>query len=98
VKSIKIRSWYFMATSIRINDDLMRKLKLKSEKTGLNISELVENYLSTGLDDSASEENVSPFVDFDSMNHDDGLGSLIGIAQAGYTDDVEQLKKDSRRF
>lgn len=87
-----------MATSVRINDELMRKLKLKSEKTGLNISELVENYLSIGLDDSTSVENVSPFVDFDSMNHDDGLGSLIGIAQAGYTDDVVQLKKDSRRF
>ena len=87
-----------MVTSIQINDNLMRKLKLESEKTGLNITELVENYLSTGLDDSASEENLSSFVDFDSMNHDDGLGSLIGIAQAGYTKDVVQLKKDSRRF
>ena len=86
-----------MATSIRINDDLMRKLKLKSEKTGLKVSELVENYLSIGLDHASSEENISSFVDFDSMNHDDGLGSLIAIAQAGYTNDVEQLKKDSRR-
>lgn len=86
-----------MATSIRINDELMRKLKQKSNKTGLKISELVENYLSTGLDESTSED-VSSFTDFDSMNNDDGLGSIIGIAQAGYTDDVVQLKKDSRRF
>lgn len=76
----------------------MRKLKLKSEKTGLNISELVENHLTTDLDDSTSEENASSFVDFDSMNPDDRLESLIDIAQAEYSDDVEQLKKDSRRF
>lgn len=29
---------------------------------------------------------------------DDELESIIGIAQADYTDDVTQLKKDSRRF
>ena len=78
-----------MVTSIRINDDLMRKQKLKSEKTGLNIYELVENYLSTGLDDESFEENVYPSDDSASMNHDDGLESLIGIARAEYSDDVE---------
>lgn len=86
-----------MATSIRINDELMRKLKQKSATTGLKISELVENYLSSGLDETTPED-VSSFIDFDSMNNDDGLGSIIGIAKAGYTNDVVQLKKDSRRF
>ena len=42
--------------------------------------------------------DVSSFVDFESLKQEDGLESIIGIAEAGYTDDVVQLKKDSRRF
>ena len=85
-----------MSTSIEINDDLMGKLKQRSDITGLKISELVEDYLSAGLEDSSPDE-VPSFVDFGSMNSDDVLEKLTGIGYAGYTDDVVQLKKDSRR-
>lgn len=86
-----------MATSIRINDELMRKLKQKSNESGLKISELVENYLSTGLNNATSED-VSSFIDFDSMSQENSLESIIGIAQTDYTDDIVQLKKDNHRF
>ena len=75
-----------------------RKLRLKSDETGLEISQLVENYVSSGLDKNDLDGDVSSFVDFESLKQEDGLESIIGIAEAGYTDDVVQLKKDSRRF
>ncbi|MBE6494056.1 MAG: CopG family transcriptional regulator [Methanosphaera stadtmanae] len=86
-----------MTTSIHINDDLMKKLEQKSNKTGLKISELVENYLYSGLDNTDNDDVLS-LVNFDSMHANNGLESIIGIAKAGYTDNVLELKKDSRRF
>ena len=43
------------------------------------------------------KENSVSFAEYNDL-FDDELESIIGIAQAGYTDDVSQLKKDSRRF
>lgn len=39
-----------MTTSININNDLMDKLQLKSDATGLNVDDLVEKCLSDNLD------------------------------------------------
>lgn len=80
-----------MVSSIYINDKIMSRLKQKSNDTELKISDLVENYLTKCLDDSLEDNYI--FTDFNSKN-DDGLGSLIGIAQADYTGDVVILKKD----
>ena len=43
------------------------------------------------------KETPISFTEYNDL-FDDELESIIGIAQAGYTDDVVQLKKDSRRF
>ena len=41
-----------MVASITINNDLMAKLQLESDKTGLKIDDLVEKYLSDTLDET----------------------------------------------
>lgn len=48
-----------MAT-IKINDDLKQKLKIKSDKTGISTSELANRYISEGLkeDDEISDEFI----------------------------------------
>ena len=44
-----------MATSITINDELMDKLQVESDKTGLAVADLVEKFLSDNLDDIDDE-------------------------------------------
>ena len=44
-----------MATSITINDELMDKLQLESDKTGLDVADLVEKFLSDNLDEMDDE-------------------------------------------
>ena len=43
------------------------------------------------------KETPISFTEYNDL-FDDELESIIGIAQEDYTDDVVQLKKDSRRF
>lgn len=47
-----------MATSVNINNDLMVKLQAESDKTGLNVDELVAKYLSDNLDIDDNVINV----------------------------------------
>lgn len=51
-----------MTNSVNINNELMAKLQVKSDKTGLNVDDLVEKYLSDNLDmddDAISVRDIS---------------------------------------
>ncbi len=72
----------------------MKKLQIKSNKTGIKVSELVENILSESL----NKEDISNYVNFTESETDNSLENIIGIAKADYTDDAVQIKKDSRRY
>lgn len=83
-----------MSNSVVISDKLMKKLQIKSNKTGIKVSELVENILSESL----NKEDISNYVNFTESETDNSLKNIIGIAKADYTDDAVQIKKDSRRY
>ena len=62
-----------LVSFIRINDDLLERLKQKSDITGVEISDLIEMYISAGLE---NDDNDSGFVDFESMCSNDVLENI----------------------
>ena len=77
-----------MATPITINDELMDKLLLESDKTGLDVDDLVEKFLSDNLDELDNEITLRdiPFSQqrkevIDYMKKHD-IGDALEIADA----------------
>ncbi len=77
-----------MATTVNINNDLMAKLQLKSDETGLNVDDLVEKCLSDNLDffdeemvlrDISSTQMRNEIIDYMEKH---GTGDALEISEA----------------
>ena len=72
-----------MVNSVVINDVLMEKLKLESNRTGLNVSDLLEKIIFESLEESGpicvkSYDDIKPFLEYDRDEPDTSFDNLIG--------------------
>ena len=75
-----------MSTMIQISDLIMKKLEIESNKTGKNISDLVEEILSNDLERNTpiivnKYEDMAPYLEFDREEKDTTLDDIVGIAE-----------------
>ena len=92
----------FMATTIRINEDIKQQLKLKSAQTGISQLDLPNKYILNGLknDNSPNKkvmtlDQIEKFLEHDKPEGDTVLEELDGIVHSDIKTNAVDLKKNS---
>ncbi|MBQ2651976.1 MAG: hypothetical protein IJF83_00320 [Methanobrevibacter sp.] len=92
-----------MATTIRINEEVKRLLKLRSAETGITQFDLANKYILKGLkeDDTPSNmmsiSDIEAMLSFDKPEGDKNLEKLDGVLHSDVPTNSVELKKNSYR-
>ena len=92
-----------MSTTIRINEEVKRLLKLKSAETGITQFDLANKYILKGLKEDDTPTNIMSIRDMESMlsfdkpEGDKNLEKLDGVSHSDQHTNSVELKKDNYR-
>lgn len=96
-----MRCDYYMATTIRINEDVKQLLKLKSVETGITQLDLANKYILKGLKEDDTPTSIMSISDieamlfFDKSEVDKNLEKLDGVSHSDVPTNSFELKKNS---
>lgn len=93
-----------MATTIRVNENVKKQLKIKAAEIGKNQYELANKYILEGLKndktpcDTMTIEEIEALLKHDNPKGNKLLNEIDGTIDTGEITDSVKLKKDSYRI
>ena len=93
-----------MATTIRVNENVKKQLKIKAAETGKSQYELANKYILEGLKndktpcDTMTIEEIEALLKHDNPKGNKLLNEIDGTIDTGEITDSVKLKKDSYKI